>query len=99
MPGLPVLHDLREFAQTHVHWVDDAIQQSHPLSTPSPPALNFSQHQNKYKREILKKKNMLYMSYEYDMVITPWIENNKNEYNMLIIPWAEMKEEIHPLTF
>ena len=42
---------------------------------------------------------MLYISYEYDMVITPWIEKNKNEYNMLIIPWAEMKGEIHPLTF
>ena len=37
-PGLPILHCLKEFAQTHVHWVDDAIQPSHPLSSPSPPA-------------------------------------------------------------
>ena len=45
-PGFPVLHYLPEFAQTHVHWVDDAIQLSHPLLPPSPPALNLSQHQD-----------------------------------------------------
>ena len=44
-PGLPVLHQLQELAQTHVHWVSDAIQPSHPLSSPSPPAFNLSQHQ------------------------------------------------------
>ena len=41
-PGLPVHHQLREFTQTHVHWVRDAIQPSHPLSSPFPPALNLS---------------------------------------------------------
>ena len=46
MPGFPVLHHLQEFAQTHVHWVSDAIQPSHPLSSPSPPAFNLSQHQS-----------------------------------------------------
>ena len=40
MPGLPVLHYLPEFAQTHVHWVGDVIQPSHPLSSLSPPVLN-----------------------------------------------------------
>ena len=45
MPGFPLLHYLLEFAQIHVHWVGDAIQPCHPLSPPSPPALNFSQHQ------------------------------------------------------
>ena len=44
-PGLPVHHRLPEFTQNHVHWVDDAIQPSHPLSSPSPPAFNLSQHQ------------------------------------------------------
>ena len=39
-PGLPVHHQLPEFTQTHVHWVSDAIQPSHPLSSPSPPAPN-----------------------------------------------------------
>ena len=42
MPGLPVHHQLPEFTQTHVHWVGDAIQPSHTLSSPSPPALNLS---------------------------------------------------------
>ena len=44
-PGLPVYHQFPEFTQTHVHWIGDAIQPSHPLSSPSPPALNPSQHQ------------------------------------------------------
>ena len=45
-PGLPVHHHLLEFTQTHVHQVNDAIQPSHPLSSPSPPAPNPSQHQS-----------------------------------------------------
>ena len=45
MPGLPAHHQLPEFTQTHVHWVGDAIQPSHPLLSPSNPALNLSQHQ------------------------------------------------------
>ena len=45
----PILHYLLEFAQTHVHWVDDAIQSSHHLSPPSPPALNLSQHQGLFQ--------------------------------------------------
>ena len=43
--GFPVLHCLLEFVQTHVHWVVDAIQPSHPMLPPSPPAFNLSQHQ------------------------------------------------------
>ena len=49
MPGLPVHHQLPESTQTHVHLVGDAIQLSHPLSSPSPPALNPSQHQGFFK--------------------------------------------------
>ena len=49
MPGLPVHHQFPEFTQTHVHWVGDAIQPSHPLSSPSPPAPNPSQHQNLFQ--------------------------------------------------
>ena len=48
-PGLPIHHQLPESTQTHVHWVSDAIQPSHPLSSPSPPALNPSQHQGLFK--------------------------------------------------
>ena len=49
MPGFPVHHQLPEFTQTHVHWVGDAIQPSHPLLSPSTPALNLSQHQGLFK--------------------------------------------------
>ena len=48
-PDLSVLHYLSDFAQTHVHWVADAIQWSHPLSCPSPPALNLSQNQGLFQ--------------------------------------------------
>ena len=48
-PGLPVHHQLPEFTQTHVHRVSDAIQPSLPLSSPSPPALNLSQHQSLFR--------------------------------------------------
>ena len=48
-PGLPVHHQLPECTQTHVHRVSDAIQPSHPLSCPSPPALNPSQHQSLFQ--------------------------------------------------
>ena len=48
-PGLPVHHQLPEFTQTHVHRVGDAVQPSHPLSSPSPPAPNPSQHQSLFQ--------------------------------------------------
>ena len=48
-PGLPVHHQLLESTQTHVHQIGDAIQPSHPLSSPLPPALNLSQHQGLFK--------------------------------------------------
>ena len=49
MPGLPVHHQLLEFTQTHIHWVGDAIQPSHPLLSPSPPTFNLSQQQGLFK--------------------------------------------------
>ena len=52
MPGLPVHHQLTEFTQTHIHSVSDAMQASHPLSSPSPPTFNLSQHQ----KTLFKKK-------------------------------------------
>ena len=56
-PGFSGHHHLLELAQTHVHWVGDAIQPSHPLSSPSPPALNLSQHQG------LSNESALYISW------------------------------------
>ena len=49
MPSLPVRHQLPEFTQIHVHQVGDATQQSHPLSSPSRPAFDLSQHQGLFK--------------------------------------------------
>ena len=49
MPGFPVHHQLPEFTQTHVHWVDNAIQPSHHLSPPFPPAFNLSYHQDLFQ--------------------------------------------------
>ena len=48
-PGFPVHYQLPELAQTHVHWIGDTIQPPHPLSSPSPPALNLSQHQGLFQ--------------------------------------------------
>ena len=48
-PGLPVHHQLLEFTQTHLHWVGDAIQPSHPLLSPSPPTFNLSHHQGLFQ--------------------------------------------------
>ena len=50
-PGFPVYHKLLELFQTHVHWVGDAIQPSQPLSSPSPPAFNLSEHQGLFQWE------------------------------------------------
>ena len=50
MPGFSVHHQLQELTQTHVHRVSDAIQPSHPLLSPSPPAVNLSQHQGLFQR-------------------------------------------------
>ena len=48
-PGFPVHHQLQKLAQTHVHWVSDAIQPSHPLSSPSPSIFNLSQHPGSFQ--------------------------------------------------
>ena len=49
VPGFPIHHQLPELSQTHFHWVDDAIQPSHPLSSPFSPPFNFSQHQGLFQ--------------------------------------------------
>ena len=78
-PGFPVLHQLPELAQTHVHRVGDAIQPSHPLSFPSPPAFNLSQHQGLFQ----------WVSYwSFSFSISP-----SNEYSGLIsfrIDWFDL---------
>ena len=67
MPGLPVHLQLPEFTQTHVHWVSDAIQLSHPLSSPSPPALNLSQHQGLFQESALHIRWPKYWSFSFSI--------------------------------
>ena len=67
MPGLPVHHQLPEFTQTHVHWVGDAIQPSHPLSSPSPLAFNLSQHQGLSNESVLHIRWPKYWSFSFSI--------------------------------
>ena len=73
-PGFPVLHYLPEFAQTRVHWVSDAIQPSHPLSLPSPSALNLSQYQGFSSGSVLHIKWPKYWSFSFS--INPFNEHS-----------------------
>ena len=86
MPGFPVHHQLSELAQTHVHGVGDAIQPSHPLSSPSPPAFNLSQHQGLSSESVLRIRWSKYWSFIFS--ISP-----SNEYSGLIsfkIDWLDL---------
>ena len=66
-PGFPVLYYLPQFAQTYVHWVDDAIQPSHSLPPSSPPALSFSQHQGLFQWIILHIRWLKYWSFSFSV--------------------------------
>ena len=68
MLGLPVHHQFPEFTQTHVHQVGDAIQPSHPLSSPSPPALNLSQHQGLFNESALHIRWPKYWSFSFNIL-------------------------------
>ena len=84
-PGLPVDHQLPEFTQTHVHRVCDAIQPSHPLSSPSPPTFNLPQHQGLFNESTLRMRWPKYWSFSFS--ISP-----SREYSGLIsfrIDWLD----------
>ena len=76
-PGLPVHHQLLEFTQTHVHWVGDAIQSSHPLLPPSPPTFNLSNISVFSKESILPFRWPKYWSFSFN-------KNPSNEHSGLI---------------
>ena len=84
-PGFLVHHQLLELAQTHVHWVSDAIQPSHLLSSPSP-ALNLSQHQGLFTESVLRIRWPKYWSFSFS--VSP-----SNDYSGLIsfrINWFDL---------
>ena len=73
MPGLPVHHQLLEFTQTHVHWVGDAMQPSHPLSSPSAPAFNLSQHQGLFQWVSSSHQVAKVLEYQHQHQSFQWI--------------------------
>ena len=85
LPGFPVCHQLPELAQTHVHWVGEAIQPSHPLSSPSPPAFNLSQHQRLFRWVSSSHQVLKYWNFSFRI-------SSSNEYSGLIsfrIDWFD----------
>ena len=85
MPGFPVHHRLLALAQTHAHRVSDAIQPSHPLSSPSPPAFNLSQHQSLFQ-SVLSITWPKYWSFSFSISLS-------NEYSGLIsfrMDWLDL---------
>ena len=85
-PGLPVHHQLLEFTQTHVHWVGDAIQPSHPLPSTSPPAFNLSQHQGLF--QWVSSSHQVAKVLEFQLQISP-----SNEHPGLIsfrVDWLDL---------
>ena len=97
-PDLPVRHQLLESTQTHVHWVGDAIQPSHPLSSPSP-ALNLSQHQGLFKwGSFLKSSFHLTMNVTKTQCLSLSFVQYKSEcyliveIMLLLVPWEMIKK-------
>ena len=90
-PGFPVLHHLLEFAQTHVKWVSDAIQTSHPLSLPSPPAFNLSQYQGLFQwvsssHQVAKVLELQHQSFQWIFRVvfkTMNVKHLKNTFKLL----------------
>ena len=76
-PSFPIHHQLLELAETHIHWVSDAIQPSHPLSSPFPPSFNISQHQGLFKW--VSSSHQLARYWNFSFSISP-----SNEYSGLI---------------
>ena len=84
MPGLPVHHQLLEFTQIHAHSVGDAIQPSHPLSFPSSPAFNLSQHQSLFKWVTSSHQVAKELEFQLQYQSFQWIFRTDFLYNELV---------------
>ena len=90
----PVLHYLLEFAQTHVHWVGDALQPSHPLSPPSLPALNLSQHQGVFQRiaslhQVTKVLELQLEHLSFQWILVPFSSvQSLSHVQLFVTPWV-----------
>ena len=95
--GFPVQHYLTKLAQTHVHWVGDAIQPSQPLSSPSPPAFSFSQHQGLFQwvsssHQVAKvlELPLQHQSFQYS-VLPVFIQNNQDWFPLGLTGWISLQ--------
>ena len=96
-PGLPVHHQLPEFTQTHVHWVGDAIQPSHPLSSPSPSALNLSQHQGLFQWVSSLHQVAKVLEYQLQHQSSQWAPRTDFLQDGLVgSPWERDSQESSP---
>ena len=103
-PGLPFHHQLPELAHTHVHWVGDAIQPSHPLLSPSPPTFSLSQHQGVFQwvsslhqvaRVLEFQLQHLSFQWIFQWIFSPWVTISLFPMSVIIFtfissltPWA-----------
>ena len=84
MPGFPVHHQLLELAQSHVHWVSDTIQPSHPMLSPSPPACNPSQHQGLFKWVSSSRQVAKVLEFQLQHQSYQWIFRTNFLYDWLV---------------
>jgi len=99
-PGLPVHHQLPEFTQTHVHRVSDAIQPSHPLLSPSPPAFNISQHQVFSNESTLPMRWPKYWSFSFSIISSkeiPGLISFRVDWLDLLAVQAHAERDTHTL--
>ena len=87
-PGFSVRHQFLEFTQTHVHWVSDAIQPSHPLLSPSSPAFNLSQHQGLFKWVSSSHQVVKILEFQLQHQSFQWIDSGLTSFRM---DWLDLQ--------
>ena len=93
IPCFSVLHHLLEFAQTHVYWFDDAIQQSHPLSPPSP-ALNLLQHQGLF--QWVSSSHQVAKVLSFELFCRYWSPHQVEEVNCMLLTGTFTPDQLEP---
>ena len=98
MPGIPIHYNLPVFAQPHVHWFSDFIQPSHPLSSPSPPALYLSQHQSLFQwvvssHQVAKVLELEHQSFQWMFRVGKWGPWEIIRVEPSQMRWVRLKEE------
>ena len=98
MPGLPVHHQRLEFTQTHVHWVGDAIQPSHRLSSPFLPAFSLSQHQGLFKWVSSSHQGAKVLEFQLQHQSFQWILRT-DVFLLALTSWSSLQSKGHSRVF